>query len=774
VAQSPIDASQIPVPDLDAGVLSVDAGFLSSDAGALRSAGADVRSSWAGLAGVYHAPEAADLLSVMDPVATSTDSFASDAQKVASILQTFAEEAGPLAATLASTQSQATAFAQKISGNDKWDHSSSLVNENNAMVHAVNTTICAYQAAERKAANAIEALIGGQQWHVANPNSNAKDPYAYGYSSIPDNAKTPWGADVSKKSGCLSSTLHGVGQFFVGVGEGAWGMVKGLGTLAWDAVGGGGWAKFKQAWQGIAFLGTLVIPGGNLAGMAIWGPKGYSDRLIAMGKGLIDWDDWKSDPGKAAGESAFNILTLAIPGADGASAAGDGAKAAELAADAGDAASTASKVSKVVDLTKTGLQTFAKYTDPFTYVGKLPKVLDLANSLKIKFPDFAGGGDAGSNLDHTMGGWDHAGTHTDPAPGISDHTPEPAFSHAGTHTDTPGTIDHPGMTDHPVGTGHSGEPPTNAAGDHRPEYTGADGKQHYAGDPPDTSRDPQGGLHGPNGHYVHDPNAPVNPGTNPIQVHHEYSAPATTHDVSAGEKAGYDAKVEQRNEFQQQHQADLAAQSKALAALKQHGIEVPARDLAGSHLSDTIARLNRTTSDPAVRAEIQQLRDSSVEANLSMAHLKASSEGLGMTAGSDVITSGGGHVIVGAGTDSGKAGELDLIGLSHDGKTLTVVEAKGGASTLGSRLVDGVRAEQGSSLYLNDLLHRDPRFLQYLDQHPDFARQLADGKIHIDYDLVRAAGSGQITVRPFTVDPGQLDLGDLAPSTPTIVPVSGS
>ena len=61
-----------------------------------------------------------------------------------------------------------------------------------------------------------------------------------------------------------------------------------------------------------------------------------------------------------------------------------------------------------------------------------------------------------------------------------------------------------------------------------------------------------------------------------------------------------------------------------------------------------------------------------------------------------------------------------------------MIEAKGGdGSRLGSRLVDNVRVPQGSTAYLNDLLHRDPELKQYRQDHPDLARSIADGKTTI-------------------------------------------
>ncbi len=374
MAQSAIDSSKIPVPDLMAGLLSVEAGWLKTDAANIRRHGSDIKTSWAGLSSCYSAPEAAQLFAAMDPVATVSDSFAGDVEKVVSILQTFAEEAGPLVSTLQKVQADASAFGSKISSNDKWDHDKSLVDENNGYIHTVNTAVVAFQAAERKAANGIEALVGGQQWHVIT-DPNDKSSSGFGYESIPDNAKTPWGADLEKKDGCLKETMKAGWHFAEGFGEGAWGAVKGIGALT----GIEGWNAFKASWKGMENLALVVVP---VAGVAVWGTKGYAQHATALGKGLTDWDEWKKNPAKALGNVTFSVLTVAVPGAGEAGAVGKAGEVAELSGDAAKA-SKASKLATAADVAKTGMQTFTKLTDPFHYAAQLPKVADFATGLEL-------------------------------------------------------------------------------------------------------------------------------------------------------------------------------------------------------------------------------------------------------------------------------------------------------------------------------------------------------------------------------------------------------
>lgn len=88
-------------------------------------------------------------------------------------------------------------------------------------------------------------------------------------------------------------------DFSAGFDDGLLGTVKGLG----DLVGLGsfyGDPSFAQTWEGI---GNLVEP---------WHWDTFARSWTGLGKGLVAWDEWKTDPSRAEGEVAFNVLTLAL------------------------------------------------------------------------------------------------------------------------------------------------------------------------------------------------------------------------------------------------------------------------------------------------------------------------------------------------------------------------------------------------------------------------------------------------------------------------------
>jgi hypothetical protein len=65
---------------------------LLADAGAVRDRGNDVAGAWAGLGASYEAPEADQLLRVMDPVRSDTSNLADDLERLSGVLARFAGE----------------------------------------------------------------------------------------------------------------------------------------------------------------------------------------------------------------------------------------------------------------------------------------------------------------------------------------------------------------------------------------------------------------------------------------------------------------------------------------------------------------------------------------------------------------------------------------------------------------------------------------------------------------------------------------------------------
>ena len=116
---------------------------------------------------------------------------------------------------------------------------------------------------------------------------------------------------------------------------------------------------------------------------------------------------------------------------------------------------------------------------------------------------------------------------------------------------------------------------------------------------------------------------------------------------------------------------------------------------------------------------------------------------------------------------AGKSGPgmFDRVGIGGEPPGISFYEAKGGNSTLGSRTVDGIKCQQGSTGYLNELARIDERYLEGLrdylrraDPSDPVVKAIREGTIEIRYVLVRAKPNGTVVSTPFKLDPARLDL----------------
>ncbi|MGW2317394.1 hypothetical protein [Streptomyces sp. NPDC001680] len=353
-----IDPSGIPHFIGDLATLDTDVMLLTADAGQFRASGSDVHTTFQHLSSFYSAPEAEQLFSTTLPVQKKSDVFAGDLEKVANALSDYSLEVQPLVKKLDSLKAEATAFVNSVSGDDGWRKDHDKVDYNNDLWRDVNHTVAAFEAAERKAYSKIMALIGGTAL-IADDGSHSCNMYGFKAVDLDHAKETPWGAPAEKEYEGWSWLAHQSKQVWDGFWyDGVMGTVHGLGTL----VGRDGADAAGQAWENLAKLGTGVAM--TLGTLGTWGwvpekdlPSWLRDSrhvLNQTGKGLVAWDQWKTNPGRAAGAFGFNVLTLL--GTEGAGAAASGA------GKAGAAVRTVSAVGKV-----------GRAIDPMTYVGKAGK-----------------------------------------------------------------------------------------------------------------------------------------------------------------------------------------------------------------------------------------------------------------------------------------------------------------------------------------------------------------------------------------------------------------
>jgi hypothetical protein len=352
-----------------------------------------------------------------------------------------------------------------------------------------------------------------------------------------------------------------------------------------------------------------------------------------------------------------------------------------------------------------------------------------------------------------------------PAPPV-EHQP-PSAPVARLEESAQATVAEPGPGERAQATVAEPRPEEHAAATAPPEPTAtavdavanAQGRELPA-DPPGTRRDKNGRLRGPDGQFVPDPRSEAR------QEIHYFAEKGETisHDISAAGAEDFHDAQRTREELQGRN---TAARERVKGLAKEHGIE-PGSLVHSDERQATLQRLRMQGVSAQERGELLHAEQARVRA---ANRLNRQSERLGMLAGADVLHSDGFTPVSGSAQVHGGPGEADLVGVSRGGDRMRVVEAKGGSADLGAgRIMEdtGLRAQQGSPEYLNDLLHRDPNFQQYLKDNPEFARKLANGQVEIEYRLVSARGDGTIRVTTLRLDTrqvSQLRLSDLAPAT---------
>ncbi|MEV1043689.1 hypothetical protein [Streptomyces sp. NPDC049916] len=345
----PVNVEGIPVFTGDLPLLDKTVTALSRGGERIADAAGDVHSSFGGLQAFYQAPEAEQLFAVTKPVADRGVSLKADLVTITGALSTYSDDALPLVQKLTRLREEASVFLDKTRSDEKWREDGDLVEENNDRRTEIAETWAAFQAVERTCHNKIIALVPGGQPLRTDDGSGGKGMYGYDAEAMKTAKGLPWGDPVQESKPWYHIHEH-AWDFAKGVFvDGAWGTIKGLGTL----FGTEGWDAAKQAWTGLGQLVTgIAISSTPLAG-AFWLtpdeqlPSWLRDSRTAMketGKALVAWDQWSENPSRAAGAVTFNVVTTVFTGGTAGAASGAGKAAA-----AAKALSFAGKAGRVID-----------------------------------------------------------------------------------------------------------------------------------------------------------------------------------------------------------------------------------------------------------------------------------------------------------------------------------------------------------------------------------------------------------------------------------------
>ncbi|MEU5811395.1 hypothetical protein [Streptomyces sp. NPDC047718] len=346
---SPVDPAEVPVFTGDLAALGKKAKAISSGGTTVQTKASDVHTSFGGLQAFYQAPEAEQLFATTKPVSDWGVRVSSDMTTIAGALDTYARDAEPLVRRLDSLRREAESFRSKVSGDEKWYEDGDLTDQNLERRNKIAEVWAQFHEVERSAHAKIVALVDGSPLKV-NDGSNGPGMYGYKAEDLKQAKSLPWGDAVEESVPAWQVWEHawdfGTGFIVDGVG----GTLEGLGGL----VGLDGGDTFKASWTGLAKLSTASaitsLPGIGpifLAAPADKLPPWLRESRTAMketGKALLAWDQWGSNPSRAAGAVVFNVITTIATGGTGGSVSGAG-KAGAVAK----ALSFAGKAGRVVD-----------------------------------------------------------------------------------------------------------------------------------------------------------------------------------------------------------------------------------------------------------------------------------------------------------------------------------------------------------------------------------------------------------------------------------------
>jgi len=318
-----IDLGGIPTIPGDMESLAGHAAALRGVAHAFATTGQRINATWQQLGGVYHAPEVGQLLAATAPVQTISASVGEDIGIIAGALTSYADEVRQIQAQLTSLRAQASEFVASVAGDEHWTGDGDKVDHNNQLIRAVDAQLAAFFDAQRRCANAINALYGGTQYRAEDGDGQRREG-EYGYTAEELNAAArqgkalPWGHTEEQDRGVLGD----IEAFFGGIKDGAVGLVTGLGALIGrdPTTGRWSWDTAGTAWKGVGTLAVAALvyltPGGRELDQTVGIPgfdRGHlGTTLLGAGKSIIAYDEWGKDPARAAGMATFNIVSAVV------------------------------------------------------------------------------------------------------------------------------------------------------------------------------------------------------------------------------------------------------------------------------------------------------------------------------------------------------------------------------------------------------------------------------------------------------------------------------
>ncbi|MCB4208543.1 HNH endonuclease signature motif containing protein [Arthrobacter sp. UM1] len=347
---SGIDSSKIPTL-ANADSVEEHARSIRSHGSSVESATTKIDTEWKKLRTHFVSPDTETLVNALNPNLSDGDGVKTNADDAAKALEAYAKTERELAKTKATLVSDIDSFEKEVSGDSDWKKDEGKVKHQQALLDRISGLVSSHQAAERTCANAINKIYGGTQYRetAADGSAAGSGQEYYGYSrdmlnSAAGAGQAPWGKPAEWDKPWYRDLWDGAKDF----GSGLWESVKGTVTGLVSLVNPFDWETFSSTWKGIGTLAVDVAVTTSPV-MAAMAPDRYREsagRLKNVGAAMLNVEEWKRNPAKAAGMLTGDVLQTVATGGAGAGLKG-AATAGKVGRLAGKAGNLAGKVGDV-------------------------------------------------------------------------------------------------------------------------------------------------------------------------------------------------------------------------------------------------------------------------------------------------------------------------------------------------------------------------------------------------------------------------------------------
>ncbi|MEU0490898.1 hypothetical protein ABZ249_16845 [Nocardiopsis sp. NPDC006139] len=313
-----IDPSGFPVPETLTYSLDAVAAKLKTDGTDLTDTAADITGAWAGLEGIYSAPEDQDLFTVLNPLTGDGDEVSTALSSASDALSDFAETVRGIKERWATLKSDSYAFLNKIEGDEDWRDGGGFlwwktespeVAEHNALLDRAAGLLYEFEEAERTCANAITGLFGGTTFIAQKADGSVtagEGQFVYGFDAPLEGVPMEWGAPQTTDHAWYNDFGDAVGDFFVGIAEDVGGMVGAHGPNGWFS---GNWGdNLWDYWGGtVEGLGALVGVGKDENGNWGWSLETAGNAWKEAAHAVVPWEEWGDRPWYTIGTALLNV-----------------------------------------------------------------------------------------------------------------------------------------------------------------------------------------------------------------------------------------------------------------------------------------------------------------------------------------------------------------------------------------------------------------------------------------------------------------------------------